>query len=91
MIPVAYLIVGPLSDRVFEPLMADDGALSETVGAVIGSGPGRGYALFFVAVGVFVFAASAAAWAYPPLRHLERDVPDAGATSTSPVTEIPGV
>ncbi len=75
-IPVAYVLVGPLSDRVFEPLMADDGALAGSVGAIIGSGTGRGYALFFVVIGVSVAIASLAAWMYPPLRHLERDIPD---------------
>ena len=91
MIPIAYVLVGPLSDRVFEPLMADDGALSGTVGSVIGSGPGRGYALFFLVVGLVVLMASAAAWAYPPLRHLERDVPDVVQDPDSSFTENPGV
>lgn len=91
MVPVAYILVGPLSDRVFEPLMAEEGALAGTVGTVIGSGPGRGYALFFVVVGLFVLVASVAAWAYPPLRHLERDVPDVVQTADLPVTENPGV
>lgn len=75
-IPVALLLVGPLSDRVFEPLMVDDGVLAGSVGAVIGSGPGRGYALFFIIIGIMVMVAVAAAWLYPPLRHLERDIPD---------------
>ncbi len=93
-IPVAYVLVGPLSDRVFEPLMADDGALAGSVGSVIGSGPGRGYALFFVVIGVSVMVAIVAAWMYPPLRHLERDIPDVvqGGESHEPMsTEDPGV
>lgn len=95
-IPVAYVLVGPLSDRVFEPLMAENGALADSVGAVIGSGPGRGYALFFVVIGVTVTVASLAAWMYPPLRHLERDIPDVDEESESlepdpTVTEEPRV
>lgn len=74
--PVAYVLVGPLSDQVFEPLMAEDGILADSVGRIIGSGPGRGYALFFIVIGLFVVAVSLAAWLYPPLRHLERDIPD---------------
>ncbi len=75
-VPIAYVLVGPLSDRVFEPLMADEGALAGSVGAIIGTGSGRGYGLFFIVIGLFVVAASAVAWAYSPLRHLERDIPD---------------
>jgi MFS family permease len=75
-IPVAYVLVGPLSDRVFEPLMAEDGPWAGTVGRVIGTGPGRGYALFFVIIGAVVTTTAIAAWLYPPLRHLERDIPD---------------
>lgn len=30
-VPIAYVLVGPLSDQVFEPLMADDGALAGSV------------------------------------------------------------
>jgi MFS family permease len=90
-IPVAYLLVGPLSDGVFEPLMADDGALAGSLGKLIGTGPGRGLALFFAVIGAFVVVASALAWTYGPLRHLERDVPDAveaaqrGDTQPEPV------
>jgi MFS family permease len=90
-IPVAYVLVGPLSDNVFEPLMADDGPWADTVGRVIGSGPGRGYALFFVVIGVGVFVAILGAWMYPPLRHLERDVPDAAQTGESTTVDDPMV
>jgi len=90
-IPIAYVLVGPLSDRVFEPLMAEDGGLADSVGEIIGTGFGRGYGLFFVVIGVFVIVASVAAWMYPPLRHLERDVPDAVHDSDEAVTEDSGV
>ncbi len=82
-IPIAYVLVGPLSDRVFEPLMAEDGALAGSVGKIIGTGFGRGYGLFFMVIGLFVVIASAVAWMYPPLRHLERDIPDV-AQETDP-------
>jgi len=90
-IPVAYVVVGPLSDRVFEPLMAEDGPWADTVGRIIGTGQGRGYALFFVVIGVLVVITVLAAWMYPPLRHLERDIPDAVQTPKPTVTEDPAV
>ena len=46
---------------------------------------------FFGAVGLLVLVASVAAWASPPLRHLERDVPDVAQSGDPPVTENPGV
>ena len=75
-IPVAYVLVGPLADSVFEPLMADDGALAGGIGEIIGTGPGRGYALFFMVIGVFVIGVSILAWLYAPLRNVESDIPD---------------
>jgi predicted MFS family arabinose efflux permease len=75
-IPVSYLLVGPLADYVFEPLMADDGPLAGGIGSIIGSGPGRGYALFFMVLGFGVIVVSVVAWLYPPLRHVEAEIPD---------------
>ncbi|MEV0679063.1 MFS transporter [Actinosynnema sp. NPDC050436] len=76
--PIAYLLIGPLSDGVAEPLMAPDGALASTVGAVIGTGEGRGIALVFLVVGVLMFALTAYAWSRPRLRAVD-DLPDAVA------------
>lgn len=95
-VPIAYVLVGPLSDRVFEPLMAEDGALAGSVGEIIGSGFGRGYGLFFIVIGLFVVVASVVAWMYPPLRHLERDIPDVvqeaeSQESETTSTEVPEV
>ncbi|MEK7328700.1 MAG: MFS transporter, partial [Chloroflexota bacterium] len=39
---LAYLITGPLADRVFEPLLEAGGPLAGSVGQIIGVGPGRG-------------------------------------------------
>ena len=90
-VPIAYVLVGPLSDRVFEPLMTEDGGLADSVGEIIGTGFGRGYGLFFMVIGIFVVIASVVAWMYPPLRHLESDIPDAVQDSGSMSTEGSGV
>ncbi|CCH30855.1 MFS transporter [Actinosynnema sp. NPDC047251] len=73
--PIAFLLIGPLSDGVAEPLMAADGALASTVGALIGTGDGRGIALIFLVVGVLMFALTAFAWSRPRLRAVD-DLPD---------------
>jgi MFS family permease len=86
MAPVAYLLAGPLADRVFEPLMAPGGALADSVGAVIGVGPGRGIALLMMTVGVVLVLATAGGYLVPRLRRVEDEMPDAGV----PMAEAAG-
>jgi hypothetical protein len=86
--PVAYLAAGPLADRVFEPLLAPDGALAESVGAVVGVGPGRGIGLLFVLLGCLTVAAALVARAYRPLRRLEADLPDAEPGGMGPAAAL---
>ena len=83
--PAAYLAIGPLSDGVFEPLMADDGALAGSVGTLIGTGDGRGIALIFLVVGVLMLALTGHAYSRPRLRNLDEELPD--AMVDSPVNE----
>jgi DHA3 family macrolide efflux protein-like MFS transporter len=75
-LPIAYLLAGPLSDRLFEPLLAVHGPLAGTLGRVIGVGPGRGIGLLFIALGLLLATAVVLAFAYKPLWNLERDLPD---------------
>jgi MFS family permease len=49
--PLAYISAGPLADKVFEPLMAVDGALAGSIGRYLGVGPGRGISLLFIILG----------------------------------------
>src|SRR6266536_2551678 len=74
--PLGYLIAGPLADRVFEPLLVQGGPLAGSVGAVLGVGPGRGIGLLFVLAGLLCILTAAAAWSYPRLRLIERELPD---------------
>lgn len=69
--PLAYLVAGPLSDHIFEPLMAPDGLLSQSIGQVIGTGPGRGIGLMFIIIGGLILLLTVMAYAYPPLRRVE--------------------
>ena len=76
-LPLAYLAAGPLADRVFTPLLVDGGPLSQTVGRVIGVGPGRGIGLLFIILGSLVMLTAVAGYAYPRLREMEDELPDA--------------
>lgn len=84
--PIAALACGPLADRVFNPLLMPGGALEHSVGRVIGVGPGRGIALLFVLVGVFVIVATALLYLSPRVRRLEDEIPDA-APARAPAPE----
>ncbi len=75
--PLGALAAGPLVDRVFEPLMANEGLLSSTIGSFIGTGPGRGIALVMIIVGLLRIILASIGFSYKPLRNMEDDLPDA--------------
>ena len=75
--PIGFLSAGPLADGIFEPLLMEDGPLAESLGGFFGTGPGRGSALLITLTGIVAIAMSAAGWAVPKIRNLERDIPDA--------------
>jgi MFS family permease len=75
--PIAYLAAGPLSDRLFEPLMRPGGALANVLGPWIGTGVGRGVGVLYLVMGTLLIAASLAGLAYARLRSLEDEIPDA--------------
>lgn len=75
--PLAYIVSGPLLDRVMEPLMAVDGALAGSVGVLLGTGPGRGIALALVIMGILLFLNNLIALLNPRIRNIEKELPDA--------------
>jgi MFS family permease len=87
-LPLASLLAGPLTDHVFEPLLARGGPLAGSVGRLIGVGPGRGIGFFFSLLGLSTFLFLILAWFYPRLRHLEDELPDA-LLPMAPTAPIP--
>lgn len=83
--PLAYLLAGPLVDHLFGPLMAADGALGDSVGAVMGVGAGRGIGLLFITVGLLMALVTVLAYLYPRVRLLEVEVPDCGPVTATQV------
>ena len=75
-LPLAYVVAGPLADRVFEPWMAAHGPLARILGGFFGTGPGRGIAVLFILLGVLTVLAVIAGFLYQPLRDLEARLPD---------------
>lgn len=74
--PAAILLAGPLADKVFEPMLAGDGTLADSVGSLIGTGPGRGIGFMFVLNGLFTALLGVVGYALPRIRHLETELPD---------------
>jgi MFS transporter, DHA3 family, macrolide efflux protein len=75
--PLAYLVAGPLADKIFEPLMAADGLLAGSIGQIIGVGAGRGIALMFILMGAITMLVTLGGYCHSPLRRVEEELPDA--------------
>lgn len=87
LLPLAYLVAGPLADYVFEPLLATDGLLSANIGRFIGVGTGRGIGLLYVVLGVLTILTVIGGYLYPRLRLVEFELPDAVGQDVSLETE----
>jgi MFS family permease len=70
--PLAYLLAGPLADRVFNPLLAA-GPSAGGLGAVIGVGVGRGIGLMFLLMGVIKMGLTTAGALSPAIRRVEEE------------------
>ncbi len=87
-VPIAALCAGPLADRLFEPSMAEGGALAPIFGPVLGGvGDGRGIGLMFLGIAIFPVLVSIAGFLYRPLRDIETDLPDAVGDDAGKVGE----
>lgn len=76
-LPLAYIVAGPLADRVFKPLLVEGGPLTGSLGQILGVGPGRGVGLMFVVIGFSSILVTFFAYMNPHLRNVEDELPDA--------------
>jgi hypothetical protein len=76
--PTAYLVVGPLADRVFEP--ARRAPLWRDVSWLVGAGQGAGIGLMFVIGGTLSLFLVLAVYSIPAIRRMESTLADHGAT-----------
>lgn len=53
-LPLAFLIAGPLADFIFEPMFNQDGLLTNNIGEIIGTGPGRGIVFLYGVCGLII-------------------------------------
>ncbi|MEU1289250.1 amino acid adenylation domain-containing protein [Kitasatospora sp. NPDC005856] len=78
MTPLAFLTAPPLAEW-FSGLLDPGGVLADTVGRVLGTGPGRGTGLLLVTCGLLLIAWAVLGLRYRPLRYMEDELPDAVA------------
>lgn len=75
-IPLANLLVIPLTDGWLEPAMRAGGGLVEQFAWLVGSGPGAGIALLFVFTGVASALVGLSGYLFPVIRRAESLLPD---------------
>mgnify|MGYP002777015932 CR=1 FL=1 len=76
-LPLAAILAGILADRIFEPLMVQNGLFANSIGQFIGIGKGRGIGLLFICLGLLLMLTTVLAYCYRPLRLVENELPDA--------------
>ncbi len=77
MIPIAFILSGPLHDFVFEPLLQEGGAWANTIiSQIFGTGEGRGAGLMFGISGILLAVVSVLIFLNPKVRNVEKDLSD---------------
>lgn len=73
---IAYIVAGPLVDNYFEPWLAKNGLLADSVGKILGVGTGRGISFLFIIIGSLNILATFFAYQYPKIRLIDESLPD---------------
>ncbi|MAS32937.1 MAG: hypothetical protein CL610_02945 [Anaerolineaceae bacterium] len=85
LMPVAFVLAGPLADNVFEPTVGQAGW--ERVAPLVGDGFGAGIGLMLLICGFGTAFLSLLVYLIPAIRRLEADLPDFQAATPEPVGE----
>ncbi|HEY0696410.1 MAG TPA: MFS transporter, partial [Micromonospora sp.] len=75
-LPIGFALLAPAATALFEPMLAPGGALADSVGAVIGTGPGRGIGFAYLVFGFALVLVTAGGFAIRLLRRFDTEVPD---------------
>jgi DHA3 family macrolide efflux protein-like MFS transporter len=76
MAPLAFVIAGPLTDKVFRHLLVQGGPLSGKLGWIFGTGESRGIGLLITLLGLLVIVSVAVASQSRHLKFIEEELPD---------------
>jgi DHA3 family macrolide efflux protein-like MFS transporter len=74
--PISPIIGGVLADFVLEPAMQSEGALVQTFGWLVGTGPGAGMGLLIIFGGASTVLVGLAGYLIPGIRNAEALLPD---------------
>lgn len=85
MMPLGYILGGVLADHVFEPAMAEGGALAPTFGGLVGVGDGAGMGLMFACTALLGAALCLSGYLVRAVRNVETDLDD---HDTPPLDQI---
>ena len=75
-VPLANLLVIPMTDGWLEPAMREGGSLVNAFNWLVGSGPGAGIGLLFVVTGVIAALVGLSGYLFPVIRNAEILLPD---------------
>ncbi|MER5337801.1 amino acid adenylation domain-containing protein [Micromonospora sp. NPDC002717] len=75
-LPIGFALIAPGATALFEPMLAPGGSLAGSVGAVIGTGPGRGIGFAYVCFGVALVLITLGGFAIRLLRRFDIEVED---------------
>jgi amino acid adenylation domain-containing protein len=76
-LPLGFAVLAPLAVDWFTPLLKPGGALTGSVGAVLGVGDGRGIGLTYVVYALAMLLINCGGFALKLLRRFDSEVPDA--------------
>jgi MFS family permease len=72
---LAFAVAGFLADKIFNPLLEENGFLAESIGKLIGTGNARGIALMFIISGMMISIISLLIWRNKKIIRLESGEP----------------
>ncbi|ADU11066.1 amino acid adenylation domain protein [Micromonospora sp. L5] len=75
-LPIGFALLAPGATALFEPMLAPGGALAGSVGAVIGTGPGRGIGFAYICFGAALILITLGGFAIRLLRRFDLEVED---------------
>ncbi|OEV16915.1 hypothetical protein, partial [Streptomyces nanshensis] len=75
--PIGHGIIAPAGSAFFGPMFEDGGSLTSTVGALIGTGPGRGIGFMYLLFGAAMLGLVVVGLRLRVLARFDLDVPDA--------------
>ncbi|MFF5204854.1 amino acid adenylation domain-containing protein [Streptosporangium sp. NPDC000396] len=75
-LPLGFAVLAPLATSLFNPMLQPDGALAGSVGAIIGTGDGRGVGLTYIVFALMMATVTVCASTVRLLRRFDTEVPD---------------